>query len=34
VKALAVGELLLHALERLDPQLPDPEEGLDGLVIT
>ncbi|HEX3291187.1 MAG TPA: PPK2 family polyphosphate kinase [Gaiella sp.] len=34
VKALAVGELLLHALERLDPQLPDPEEGLEGLVIT
>jgi PPK2 family polyphosphate:nucleotide phosphotransferase len=34
LKALAVGELLVHALERLDPQLPEPEEGLDGLRIT
>ena len=34
VKALAVGELLVHALERLDPQLPEAEEGLDGLQIT
>jgi PPK2 family polyphosphate:nucleotide phosphotransferase len=34
LKALAVGELLADALERLDPQLPEPEEGLDGLVIT
>ncbi len=34
LKALAVGELIADALERLDPQLPEPEEGLDGLVIT
>lgn len=34
VKALAVAELLAGALEHLDPQLPEPEEGLEGLVIT
>ncbi len=34
VKALAVGELVVGALERLDPQLPDPEPGLEGLRIT
>jgi len=33
VKATAVAELLVAALERIDPQLPEPEEGLDGLVI-
>jgi PPK2 family polyphosphate:nucleotide phosphotransferase len=33
VKALAVARLLLDELERLDPELPEPEEGLDGLVI-
>ncbi len=33
VKATAVAELLVGALERLDPRLPKPEEGLDGLVI-
>ena len=33
VKAVAVAELLVAALERIDPQLPEPEEGLDGLVI-
>ena len=33
VKATAVAELLVDALERLDPRLPEPEEGLDGLVI-
>ena len=33
LKALAVGELLVDALERLDPQLPEPEEGLEGLEI-
>ena len=30
VKATAVAELLVDALERIDPQLPEPEEGLDG----
>jgi PPK2 family polyphosphate:nucleotide phosphotransferase len=33
VKATAVAELLVAALERIDPQLPEAEEGLDGLVI-
>ena len=33
VKAVAVAELLVEALERIDPQLPEPEEGLEGLVI-
>ena len=33
VKALAVATLLVDALERLDPQLPEAEPGLDGLVI-
>jgi PPK2 family polyphosphate:nucleotide phosphotransferase len=32
-KALAVAELLVDALERLDPQLPPPEPGIEGLVI-
>jgi PPK2 family polyphosphate:nucleotide phosphotransferase len=34
VKATAVAELLLAALERIDPQLPEPEDGLEGLVVT
>jgi PPK2 family polyphosphate:nucleotide phosphotransferase len=34
VKALAVAELVADTLERLDPRLPEPEEGLEGLVIT
>ena len=34
LKALAVAELLADALERLDPQLPQPEEGLENLEIT
>jgi PPK2 family polyphosphate:nucleotide phosphotransferase len=33
VKALAVAELVADALERLDPQLPDPEEGIEGMQI-
>ena len=33
VKATAVAELLVAALERIDPQLPEPEEGLEGLVV-
>jgi PPK2 family polyphosphate:nucleotide phosphotransferase len=33
VKATAVAELLVAAIERIDPQLPEPEEGLEGLVI-
>ena len=31
VKALAVAELLCATLEGLDPQLPEPEEGVEGL---
>jgi PPK2 family polyphosphate:nucleotide phosphotransferase len=31
VKALAVAELLCTTLEALDPQLPEPEAGLEGL---
>ncbi len=33
VKALAVAELVAGTLERLDPQLPAPEEGIEGLVV-
>jgi PPK2 family polyphosphate:nucleotide phosphotransferase len=33
VKALAVATLLVDALERMDPQLPDPEPGLEDLEI-
>jgi polyphosphate kinase 2 (PPK2 family) len=31
LKALAVAELLHQELERLDPQLPEPEELIEGL---
>jgi PPK2 family polyphosphate:nucleotide phosphotransferase len=34
VKSTAVAGLLVDALERLDPRLPDPEPGLEGLAIT
>ena len=34
VKALGVTELLVKALERIDPKLPDPEPGIEGLEIT
>jgi hypothetical protein len=33
VKALAVAELVAGALEGLDPQFPDPEEGIEGMRI-
>ena len=33
VKAYAVAKLLVEELERLDPQLPEPEPGIEGLVI-
>jgi PPK2 family polyphosphate:nucleotide phosphotransferase len=33
VKALGVTELVLAALERIDPRLPDPEPGIEGLEI-
>jgi PPK2 family polyphosphate:nucleotide phosphotransferase len=34
VKSTAVAMLLVEVLERLDPKLPEPEPGLEGLVIT
>ena len=33
VTATGGAELLVAALERIDPQLPEPEEGLEGLVV-
>ena len=33
VKAYAVGKLLVEELERLDPRLPQPEPGIESLVI-
>jgi len=33
VKSLATAELLLDALERIDPQLPDPMPGIEGLQV-
>jgi PPK2 family polyphosphate:nucleotide phosphotransferase len=34
VRDLAVARILRDALERLDPQYPAPEDGIEGLVIT
>jgi PPK2 family polyphosphate:nucleotide phosphotransferase len=33
VKSLAVAELLLDALERMNPRLPEPAEGIEGMRI-
>ncbi|MDO8389243.1 MAG: polyphosphate kinase 2 family protein [Actinomycetota bacterium] len=33
VRNLAVAKILLHHLERMKPRLPDPEDGLDGLIV-
>jgi PPK2 family polyphosphate:nucleotide phosphotransferase len=33
VKSLATAELLLDALERIDPQVPDPMPGIEGLKV-
>ncbi len=33
VKALAVAELVSGTLEALDPKLPEPEEGIEGLKV-
>ncbi len=33
VRNLAVAHILRDALQRIDPQYPDPEEGIDGLVV-
>jgi PPK2 family polyphosphate:nucleotide phosphotransferase len=34
VKSVAVAELLVEALERIDPELPEPEPGIEGLKIS
>ena len=34
VRNLAVAHVLRHHLEQLDPQYPEPEEGIEGLVVT
>nr|MBA3398358.1 polyphosphate kinase 2 family protein [Acidimicrobiia bacterium] len=33
VRNLAVASILRSVLEDLDPQFPEPEEGVDGLVV-
>jgi PPK2 family polyphosphate:nucleotide phosphotransferase len=33
VKSLAVAELLLHALQRIDPQLPEPPPGIAAITV-
>jgi PPK2 family polyphosphate:nucleotide phosphotransferase len=33
VRDVAVAELLIRVLEDLDPQIPDPEPGLEGIVV-
>ncbi len=33
VRNLTVARILRHTLERLDPQYPKPEEGIEGLVV-
>jgi len=33
VKAVASARLVVNALERIDPQLPPPEPGIEGLVV-
>lgn len=34
VRNLAVARILRDVLERIDPQFPDPEDDLDGLIVT
>ena len=34
LKALVVAQLLVDALERMDPQLPAPDPGIEGLNVT
>jgi PPK2 family polyphosphate:nucleotide phosphotransferase len=33
VRNLTVARILRHTLERLDPQYPEPEEGIEGVVV-
>ena len=34
VRNLTVARILRHTLERLDPHFPEPEDGIEGLVVT
>jgi PPK2 family polyphosphate:nucleotide phosphotransferase len=34
VRNLTVARILRHTLERLDPQFPEPEQGIEGVVVT
>ena len=34
VRNLTVARILRHTLERLDPQFPEPEPGIEGVVVT
>ncbi len=33
VRTVAVSELVVHALERMDPKLPEPEPGIEKIVV-
>ena len=33
VRNLAVAKILLHHLEKMNPQLPPPEDGIEGLIV-
>jgi polyphosphate kinase 2 (PPK2 family) len=33
LKAVAIAQLLVDTLERVDPQLPEPEQGIEGLTV-
>jgi polyphosphate kinase 2 (PPK2 family) len=33
VRDVAVAQLLVDVFERLDPRIPDPEPGLEGIVV-
>jgi PPK2 family polyphosphate:nucleotide phosphotransferase len=34
LKSLVVAQLLVETLERMDPKLPEPEPGIEGLIVT
>jgi polyphosphate kinase 2 (PPK2 family) len=33
VRNLVVARILRHTLERLDPHYPEPEEGIEGVIV-
>lgn len=33
VRNLAVAKILLETLERMNPKLPPPEDGIEGLIV-